>query len=171
MSTILRTEALDRSREYRMSRRIDRRVAESGARRGMTEVVVAFPVLRWPDRPWCETTATIRADIIQEAFNAGDAEGAFVTANACLERVGWQLQVAVFAGRSELEHQPVTSLISPAVRVVLRRVLVRFVVPATPPGPEPAMQRALLRWLCSLYECHVPRVRAGPSRKTTADRI
>ena len=65
-----------------MSRGIDRLMPDPGARRVMTEEVVALPVLQGPDGPLSESTAAVRADVAQDAVNARDAERAFITADA-----------------------------------------------------------------------------------------
>jgi hypothetical protein len=44
-----------------MRRGINRPVLDLSARPILAEEVVAFPVLRWPDRPGYEPTATVRA--------------------------------------------------------------------------------------------------------------
>ena len=68
------------------------------------EIVAAVPVVFRSDRPGTKTAAAIRADIVQEGFNAGTAKGAFERANHRLSGIRRQRHVAVLASRSQLEH-------------------------------------------------------------------
>jgi hypothetical protein len=68
-----------------MNCRIDGPVFDLCACRVFAEEVVAFPVLRWPDRPWYEPAAAVWADITQGTLDASCAKGAFITANARFE--------------------------------------------------------------------------------------
>jgi hypothetical protein len=47
-----------------MCGRINWAVLDLSARRVLTEEVVAFPVLRWSDRPGNESTATVGAHVV-----------------------------------------------------------------------------------------------------------
>ena len=60
--------------------------------------------MRRPDRSWAETTTTVRADVGQDIPYTTGAEGAFVTTNSRLKRVGREIGVAVLARGSELQH-------------------------------------------------------------------
>ena len=51
----------------------------------------------WPNRPWYKTAATVWANVLQYVFYTVAAEGAFITADMCLVRVGWQVFVTTFA--------------------------------------------------------------------------
>src|SRR4030095_2231769 len=103
--SLLRRDIPDRHRELRMLRRINRSVPDSRARRILAKMVVILPVRRWPDRPRGESSAAIRADIVQDAFNAAHAESTFIGTNSRFERIPWQFLVSVFAGRTQLEHR------------------------------------------------------------------
>src|ERR1043166_2046291 len=91
-------------REPRMSCRIDRPVLYRGARGVLAEEVVAFPVLRWPDRSGSKSAAAVRADVFQDGSDTCGAKSALVGADARFERIGRQRVVAVLTGGSELEH-------------------------------------------------------------------
>jgi hypothetical protein len=69
-----------------------------------TETVPASPGDLRSDWPGAKTAAAIRADIIQEGFDACGAEGAFKRANAGLERIGRKRLVALLAVRSQRER-------------------------------------------------------------------
>jgi hypothetical protein len=64
---------------------INRPVFHSGARRILTEVVIAFPILGWPDWSRDKPAATVRTDIVQQVCNASGAERAFIGADARIE--------------------------------------------------------------------------------------
>ena len=64
---------------------IDRSVPDRAARGVLTEKVVALPVLRGSDRSGNEPAATVRADVVEDMFNARRAECAFISANARFE--------------------------------------------------------------------------------------
>ena len=102
---------------------------DGGACRIRVEVVAPFPILLRPDRPGTETSAAIRADIVQEGFNAGTAKGAFERANHRLRGMGRQRRVAVLASRSQLEHGSVlmcSCLVCSARTATIKRVPNRF---------------------------------------------
>ena len=103
--SLLRRDIPDRRRELRMLRRINRSVPHSRARRILGEKVVTLPVRQWSDRPRRESSAAIRTDIVQDAFNAAHAERAFIGTDSRFERIRRQFLVAVFAGRTQLEHR------------------------------------------------------------------
>ena len=68
------------------------------------EIIFVLPVFRRPDRPWNKSTATVRADIVQDILHATGAESAFLTADARFEGIRRQRGVAILAGGSEFEH-------------------------------------------------------------------
>src|SRR6266511_5615260 len=74
------------------------------------EIVASFPVVLGSDRPRTKTSAAIRADIVQNVYDAGTAEGAFKRANHRLSGIWWKRCVAVFARRSQFEHGSVLRL-------------------------------------------------------------
>src|SRR6267143_1513948 len=100
----LRRNRPDRCRKPCVSRGIDGPVLHLAACGVLAEEIVAFPVLRRSDWPRREPAATIRADVAQNPVRARRTEGALIRADARLARPGWQGLVAVFAGRSQLEH-------------------------------------------------------------------
>ena len=57
-----------------------------------------------------KTSAAIRADIVQDAFDAGTAETAFKRANHRVSGIWRERRVAVLAGRSQFEHGNVLML-------------------------------------------------------------
>lgn len=87
-----------------MSCDIDRPVFDRRARRVLAEEVVSLPVVRRPDGSGHEAAATVRTAIAQDPVHAGRTECAFIRADTCFERVGWQSRVAVLAGGSEFQH-------------------------------------------------------------------
>ena len=99
-----------------MLRRINRSVPDSRARRILAEKIVILPVRRRPDRPRRESSAAIRADIVQDALDAAHAKRAFIGTDSRFERIRRQFLVAVFAGRTEFEHR--VSLYGKAIDVV-----------------------------------------------------
>ena len=68
------------------------------------EIVAPFPAVARPDRPGTKISAAIRADIVQDVFDAGPAEGAFKRANHRARGIWRKRRVAVFASRSQFEH-------------------------------------------------------------------
>ena len=63
-------------------------------------------ILRGPDRAECESSAAIRADVMQMILHALCAEGALVGADHRFRAVGRKILVAIFAIGPELErHQ------------------------------------------------------------------
>jgi hypothetical protein len=75
-----------------------------GTRGILTEVVVAFPVLRRPNRSRYEAPAAVRADVLKNVIDARGAERALLGADPCFERIGRQRLVAVLTGRPEFKH-------------------------------------------------------------------
>jgi hypothetical protein len=59
-----------------------------GNRGILTKVVVAFPVLRRPDRSRHESSAAVRADVLKNVIYARGAERALICADACFKRIG-----------------------------------------------------------------------------------
>jgi len=66
--------------------------------------VVPLPILRWPNWPRREAAPAIRADVFEDRVDACFAKRTLEAANQCLERVGFQFFIAVFAAWPELEH-------------------------------------------------------------------
>jgi hypothetical protein len=87
-----------------MHRQIHRMVLHLAARRICSKEIVVIPIRRRPDRSRDEPAAAIWADICQNTFDAGGAEGALIGADARLKRIRRQRFVAVFAGRSKFKH-------------------------------------------------------------------
>src|SRR5512134_3714358 len=100
----MRRDGPDGRGETRVRLPVDRPVADARACRVLAEEIVAPPIPRRPDRPWCEASAAIGADVLQHFIDAGGAERALVAADPRLERIGRQRVVAVLTGRSEFEH-------------------------------------------------------------------
>src|SRR5262249_12598985 len=71
----------------------------------LAEIIVAAPVAGRPDRPRCEATAAVGADVAQHLLDAGGAERALVAADAGLDRGRRQRLGAMFAAWPQLEHQ------------------------------------------------------------------
>lgn len=70
----------------------------------LAKVIVTLPIRRRPDRSRSESAAAVRAHILQNGIDTGDAKRALVAANARLQRVRRQRLVAVLTGRSEFKH-------------------------------------------------------------------
>ena len=68
------------------------------------EIVAAFPVALRSDRSRAKTSAAIRADIVQDIFDAGTAEGAFKCAYHRVRGIGRERRVAVLASGSQFKH-------------------------------------------------------------------
>jgi hypothetical protein len=102
--SFLRWDRLDLGRETRMHLQIHRMVLHLGARRICPKKVVIVPIRRRSDRSRDELTAAILANISQNAFDAGGAEGALIRADARLKRIRRQRLVSVLAGRSKFKH-------------------------------------------------------------------
>jgi hypothetical protein len=58
---------------------------DDAARRVFSKIIVAFPICRWPNRPWNKTSTTVRANVEQNFFYARSAKRAFITADAGLK--------------------------------------------------------------------------------------
>lgn len=56
-----------------------------GARGILTEIVVASPVLRRPDRSRNEAATAVRANVLKNVIDARRAESAFVGADSCFK--------------------------------------------------------------------------------------
>ena len=52
-----------------------------------TEKVAAFPVVPWPDGLGTKAAAAIRADIVEDAFDAVTAESAFKRTEPCVSGI------------------------------------------------------------------------------------
>src|SRR5437016_8489746 len=84
---------------------IDRTVLRLGARRILSQVVAALPVLRRPHRARHEAAAAVRT-YVRQPLHARRAESAFEAADPRVERIGRQVLVAMLAVRPQLErHQ------------------------------------------------------------------
>jgi len=102
--TAVRGNGFDRVCKARMHRRIDGSVPDACARGILAEEIVALPVARRPNRSRSEAAATVRTYVVQHLVDACRAKGAFIAADARFQRIGGKGLAAVFAGRSELEH-------------------------------------------------------------------
>ena len=72
--------------------------------RVLAKKIVVFPVCRRSDGSGHEAAAAIGTDIAQHLFNAGGTERTFIGADARFKGVGRQRFIAMFAGRSEFQH-------------------------------------------------------------------
>lgn len=104
--SILRRNIPDRGRKPRMCCRFHWLVNHFGAGWIVAQKVVAFPVPRRPDGPRNKTPPAVWTDVAQDLLDAGGAEGAFIAADARIERIGRQGLVALLACGSECEHDP-----------------------------------------------------------------
>src|SRR5262245_12101846 len=66
--------------------------------------IFPLPILRRPDRARNESATAIRANIMQDRFNAGGAERAFIAADSRFKRFGRKGSVAVLTSRSQFKH-------------------------------------------------------------------
>src|ERR1051325_7844197 len=98
-----RSDRSDARGESRVRGRIHGTVADRGARRVFAQIIVTLPIFRRSNRSRQEAAA-VRADVIEDRIDAGSAKRSPVGADARLEGIGRQRLVAMFAGRSELEH-------------------------------------------------------------------
>ena len=87
-----------------MRRLIHRPVLRLGARRVFSKKVVTIPIRRRSNRSGNKPAAAIWADIPQNAFDTGHAEGALIGTNTRLKRIRRQRLVAMLASRSEFKH-------------------------------------------------------------------
>ena len=99
-SSPFRRDGTDGGSELCMHIRINGSIFDFGAGRILAKVVVAVPILGWPDRSRHETTAAIWTNVIQDGVDTRTAERTFVTAYARLQRIGRQGLVAVLASWS-----------------------------------------------------------------------
>ncbi len=102
-----RWDRLDCFGELLVKARIHGTMPDGCACRILAEKVATFPVVVRPDRPGTKASATIRADIVQDVFDAGTAEGAFKRANHCVSGIRRKRRVAVLAYRSQFKHSDV----------------------------------------------------------------
>ena len=58
----------------------------------------------WADRSRLKTAATVRADVMQNRFDTGRAECAFVGAYSRFGRINRQVLIAIFTVRPEFQH-------------------------------------------------------------------
>ena len=83
---------------------IHRPVLHLGARRIFSQEVITVPIRRRSNRSRDKSTAAIRTDISQNAFDAGGAEGALIGADARLKRIRQQRLIAMLTSRSKFKH-------------------------------------------------------------------
>ena len=95
---------MDGDGELPVPRRVHGPMPDRGARGIRAEKIVAVPIVDRPDRAWGKTAAAIRADIVQDGFDARTAEGTFKRANHRIRGTGRERRVAILAGGSEFEH-------------------------------------------------------------------
>src|SRR5262245_53879374 len=70
----------------------------------LSQKIVAFPIRGWPDRSGSESAAAIRANIQEHVLHTLRAKRTLVTADARLQRVRRQRDVAILASGPELQH-------------------------------------------------------------------
>ena len=70
-----------------------------------SQIVAIFPVIVWPNWPGTKTTAAIRANIAQNAFDAVAAESALERANHRFGGIRRKFPVAILTGGSQFEHK------------------------------------------------------------------
>ena len=87
-----------------MHHQIHRPVLHLGACRIFPKEIVIVPIHRRSNRSRDEPAAAIRANISQNAFDAGGTEGTLIGADTRLKRIRRQRLVAMLAGRSEFKH-------------------------------------------------------------------
>src|SRR5262249_48386971 len=102
---LLRRYAADSRSELCMCAGINRPMPDRGTCGVGAKTVVIFPVLRRSDGSGRKATTAIGTDVSQHRLNAGGAKRAFIATNACLQRIGGQRLVAVFAGWTEFKHR------------------------------------------------------------------
>ena len=102
--SLFRWDRFDLGREALMRFQIHRPVLHLRARRIFSQEVVALPIRRRSNRSRDKPAAAILADISQNAFDAGGAEGALIGADTRLKRIRRKRLVAMFAGRSKFKH-------------------------------------------------------------------
>ena len=91
---------MDRPDKSLVRGRIDRPMPHLDFGRVSPEIIVAFPVFAWPNRPGTESATAIRTDISQNILDAGPAKGALKTADHGLGRIRRESLVTIFADRS-----------------------------------------------------------------------
>lgn len=84
-----------------MGLHINRPVLDLLTRWVISQIIVAFPILRWPNGPGRKTAATIGADVTQKRIDAGNAKSAFVATNTRVRRFRRERPVTVFAAGPE----------------------------------------------------------------------
>ncbi len=87
-----------------MRRQIYRPVLHLGARWVFPKEIVIVPIHRRSNRSRDEHAAAIRANISQNAFDAGGTKGTLIGADTRLKRIRRQRLVAMLAGRFEFKH-------------------------------------------------------------------
>jgi len=81
-----------------------RTIPDGCARWIYAEIIAALPVASRSDWPGAKAAPAIRADVFQNAFGAGPAEGAFKRADHRVRGIGWKTCVAVLASGPQFEH-------------------------------------------------------------------
>src|SRR5688572_9098847 len=85
---LFRRYRLDCVGEPRMRFWVNRPVLHLGTPWGLAKIVVAFPVLRWPDGSRHEATTAVRTHVVQDVVNTCGTERTLIGTDACLERIG-----------------------------------------------------------------------------------
>jgi hypothetical protein len=132
LSSGVRWPVADGGTEPGMGCQVDGAVTDLGVGRKASEMVAATPVVRRPDWPSRETSATVRADVVQE-LHARGAEGALERADPRLLGVGRQRAVAVLAGRSKGEHQSSSGRLHQGTKCGKRHAAPDAISPLPPP--------------------------------------
>src|SRR5262245_18312587 len=74
------------------------------ARRILSQIILAVPILRRSNRSGNEAAATIGTDVVQHVFYTSCAERTFIGTDARIAGIRRQCLVAVFASRSKFQH-------------------------------------------------------------------
>lgn len=73
---------LDCGREPSMSFRVNGTVFDVGTRWILAKIVIAFPILRWPDWSWNKATTAVRTDVAQYGINTRGTERTLIGTDA-----------------------------------------------------------------------------------------
>ena len=87
-----------------MNSEINGTVPDLSARRVLAKVVVTLPIPQRSDWSGNESSAAVRAHILQDGIRTRGAKRTLIGANARLERIWRQRLIAVLTGRSEFKH-------------------------------------------------------------------
>jgi hypothetical protein len=96
----LRGNGFDWSAEAPVNGYIERTIFNYFAGWIRAEIVAVFPVVLWPDGPGTKASTTIRADILQDRFDARTTERAFKRADHRVRGIWWKGDIAALASRS-----------------------------------------------------------------------